>query len=154
MSSSSGAVVRHSAPRSHASWDLAEGLMPESALHDHVVALLRAILDAWATSSGAHYVARNMAIRWDPARPQVGVDPDVCVISPPPPGASEHAVTSVRTWIEGNAAPLLAVEVVSESHPRKDYTLGPEKYAASGTQELVVFDPLGSPRIRRARSCG
>lgn len=140
MSSSPGAHLQDSMPRSRASWELDEGLMPESVVHDHAVELLMAILRAWARSSGARFVARNMAVRWDASRPQVGVDPDVCVISPPPPGAD--AATSVRTWVEGNAAPLLAIEVVSENNPRKDYALGPEKYEASGTQELVIFDPL------------
>jgi hypothetical protein len=35
-----------------------------------------------------------------------------------------------------------AIEVVSEINPRKDYDVASEKYAASGTRELWVFDPL------------
>jgi hypothetical protein len=62
------------------------------------------------------------------------------VFVPAPPGAEE--LGSVRTWIPGHTAPTLAIEVVSETEPRKDYTIAPEKYAASGTKELVVFDPL------------
>ena len=42
----------------------------------------------------------------------------------------------------GHAPPALAIEVVSETNPHKDYTLGPDKYAASGTNELWIFDPL------------
>ena len=49
---------------------------------------------------------------------------------------------SVRTWIEGHTPPILAIEVVSTTNPLKDYTIAPDKYAASGTYELVVFDPL------------
>ena len=140
---SSGVSIHYSLPRSHASWDLVEGLTPESHLHNHVVGLLEAVLEAWVRSSnGAACVGRNLAIRWDASRPQVGVDPDVCVLCPPPPGASDHTLTSVRTWVEGNAAPLLAIEVVSETNPHKNYRIVPEKYAASGTRELVMFDPL------------
>jgi hypothetical protein len=38
--------------------------------------------------------------------------------------------------------PRLCFEVVSENHPYKDYAEVPERYAAMGTRELVVFDPL------------
>ncbi len=37
---------------------------------------------------------------------------------------------------------MLAIEVVSETNPHKDYVIAPDKYAASGTRELWVFDPL------------
>jgi hypothetical protein len=49
---------------------------------------------------------------------------------------------SVRTWLPGHTAPIFAVEVVSDTNPRKDYEIAPEKYAASGTGELCIFDPL------------
>ena len=114
--------------------------MPESLLHDEVVTLLRAILAAWAVEHRPCLVARNLAVRWDEAFPQVGVDPDVAVLKPPPPEG--EALRSLRAWEPGHHAPLLAVEVVSETNPRKDYVLAPDKYAASGTRELWVFDPL------------
>ena len=114
--------------------------MPESVLHDEAVALLRALLAAWAARLGSRQVVRNLAVRWDEQHPQIGVDPDVAVLSPPPPEGS--ALRSVRTWAEGHAPPLLAVEVVSETNPHKDYVIAPDKYAASGTQELWIFDPL------------
>lgn len=82
-----------------------------------------------------------MAIRWDEDEPRVGVDPDVCLLSPAPP-RTEGDVTSVRTWLDGHEPPILAVEVVSANHPRKDYVIAPDKYAASGTRELWIFDPL------------
>ena len=31
---------------------------------------------------------------------------------------------------------------MSDTNPRKDYVIAPDKYAASGTGELWVFDPL------------
>jgi len=36
----------------------------------------------------------------------------------------------------------LCFEIVSVNHPHKDYREIQERYAALGTQELVVFDPL------------
>jgi hypothetical protein len=107
--------------------------------------LLKAILAWWASGRGNMQVARNLAVRWDEEAPNVGVDPDVSVLSPPPP--AERDLGSVRTWIEGHAPPLLAIEVVSNAHPHKDYVIAPDKYAASGTRELWIFDPhLAGPR--------
>jgi len=114
--------------------------MPESLLHDEVVALLKDLLTAWASRAARSLcVARNLAIRWDEEHPAIGVDPDVCVLSPAP---ADPRLRSVRTWRDGLTAPLLAIEVVSETNPRKDYAVAPDKYAASGTRELVIFDPL------------
>jgi hypothetical protein len=31
---------------------------------------------------------------------------------------------------------------MSDTEPRKDYTIAPEKYGSSGARELVVFDPM------------
>jgi Uma2 family endonuclease len=128
------------AQRTDEAWELAEETMPESVIHDEAVELLRALLAFWARGTGADtMVARNLAVRWDEAHPKVGVDPDVCVLRPAPP--DPRNLTSVRTWLPGHDAPLLAVEVVSESNPRKDYAIAPDKYAASGTRELWIFDP-------------
>ncbi len=113
--------------------------MPESVVHDAAVELLKALLDLWAQRAGS-FVARNLAIRWVEERPQVGVDPDVSVFRSPPP---DHAdLRSVRTWMPGHAPPAIAIEVVSETNSVKDYASAPDKYAASGTSELWVFDPL------------
>lgn len=126
--------------RARAGWELSGETMPESVLHDAVVTLLRAVLEVWAGAHRPCLVARNLAVRWDESQPQVGVDPDIAVLKPPPPEGS--SLRSLRTWDTGHRAPLLAVEVVSETNPRKDYVLAPDKYAASGTGELWVFDPL------------
>ncbi len=114
--------------------------MPESVVHDQAVELFKALLDPWALREGNLQVVRNLAVRWDEEHPQVGVDPDVCVLSPPPPEGTD--LRSVRTWLPGHSAPLAALEVVSESNPHKDYLIAPDKYAASGVGELWVFDPL------------
>ncbi len=143
MSSSPRAVVgvHYTVPRGVSGWQLSDELMPESVLHDQAVELLKALLAAWAArASSSSLVVRNLAIRWNESEPRIGIDPDVCILSPPPPDVAE--LRSVRTWLAGHAPPLLAVEVVSETNPHKDYAIAPDKYAASGTGELWVFDPL------------
>jgi Uma2 family endonuclease len=133
--------IHYAVPRRGAlGWELSEETMPESVVHDQAVELLKALLAAWAAREGRAFVARNLAIRWDEAHPQIGVDPDVCVLRPPPPDAAD--LRSVRTWLPGHEPPALAVEVVSETNPHKDYTVAPDKYAVSGTSELWIFDPL------------
>jgi Uma2 family endonuclease len=127
-------------PAGGTAWELSGETMPESVVHDQAVELLRALLAWWARGRSDVQIARNLAIRWDEAHPQVGVDPDVCVLSPAPPDGAD--LRSVRTWQPGHTAPRLAVEVVSETNPHKDYLVAPEKYAASGTGELWIFDPL------------
>jgi Uma2 family endonuclease len=143
MSSSPRAVigVHYTVPLQLASWELSDGLMPESVLHDQAVELLKALLTAWAARAGGPMlVVRNLAVRWNEAEPRIGVDPDVAVLAPAPSGAQE--LRSIRTWRPGHAPPLLAIEVVSETNPHKDYAIAPDKYAASGTTELWIFDPL------------
>ena len=135
------AMLRYSVETPRDGWELGEDTMPESVIHDEAVALIKAVLVAWAAGGGRRaLIARNLAVRWDEDHPQFGVDPDVCVLTPPPPDSPD--LRSVRTWVPGHAAPTLAIEVVSDANPRKDYVVGPEKYAASGTGELWIFDPL------------
>jgi hypothetical protein len=74
------------------------------------------------------------------------VDPDVALFEPHPRG--ERNRRSVRLWQPRSAAPRVAIEVVSFHEPEKDYIDGPEKYAASGTRELWIFDPeLNGPSL-------
>lgn len=127
-------------PIGRSEWELSGEATPESVVHDQAVELLRAILAWWARGRDDVRVARNLAIRWDEALPQVGVDPDLCVLSPAPPEGVE--LRSVRTWRPGHAPPRLAIEVVSETNPHKDYHVAPDKYAACGVGELWIFDPL------------
>lgn len=134
------ARVIYDVPRSRSDWELSEEPMSESVPHAAVAKILEDVLSFWASSKGDVQIARNLAIRWDSARPKVGVDPDVCVVTPKPPDAEN--LTSLRTWLPGHAPPKLAIEVVSESNAAKDYTQAPDKYAASGTEELWIFDPL------------
>jgi Uma2 family endonuclease len=116
--------------------------VPEARSHDKAAELVRRLLDAASVRlGGSVYVTRNLALRFHEARPWVGLDPDVALYVPPPPDAEQ--LSSVRTWEAGHGAPQVALEVVSAGHPNKDYGQdGLARYAASGTGELWVFDPL------------
>lgn len=136
----SGNVVGSVSGELRPDWTLSEETLPESLLHAKIVNLLLAILEHWARGRPNVDIARNVALRWDEDRPQWGVDPDLCILDPAPP-EGERA-KSIRTWSDGHVMPHLAIEVVSESDPRKDYVVAHEKYGACGTRELWVFDPL------------
>jgi len=129
-------------------WTLDEVTVPEAHPHHRRASELEQLLERWAAASGRSiHVGGNLAIRWEEARPSIGVDPDVYMVEPAPPEGEE--LQSLRLWAPGHAPPLLAVEIVSANHPKKDYVAAPEKYAASGTKELWVFDPdLEGPRAR------
>jgi Uma2 family endonuclease len=134
--------IHYTVPRLVPGWELSDELMPESVLHDRAVEMLKALLAAWAArAANGALVVRNLAVRWDESEPRIGVDPDICVLLPAPPSDAGD-LRSVRTWVPGHAPPILAIEVVSETNPHKDYAIAPDKYAASGTGELWVFDPL------------
>jgi Uma2 family endonuclease len=121
--------------------------MPEGTLHDEAAELLKLVLKAHVARNELDaLVSRNLAIRWDQQHPGVGVDPDVALFMPRP--ADDRRRRSVRLWLPGCDAPRVAIEVVSFHEPEKDYIDGPEKYAASGTRELWVFDPeLNGPSL-------
>jgi Uma2 family endonuclease len=127
--------------------DESEEPMPEGTLHQQAMKLLQLVLEAFVARAGLDaLVACNLAVRWDKDHPGVGVDPDVALFEPHPRG--ERNRRSVRLWQPRSAAPRVAIEVVSFHEPEKDYIDGPEKYAASGTRELWVFDPeLNGPSL-------
>lgn len=128
-------------PRSRVDWEIGdEGeKVPQSEGHDLGVELLTGILRHWAKTSGAR-VCRELATRWVKENYRIGVDPDISVLLPQPPVAEEELYSN-RTWLPGHSPPLVAVEIVSRTNPVKDYSIAPDKYAASGTKELWIFDP-------------
>ncbi len=83
----------------------------------------------------------ELACRWDPAHPGVGVDPDVYIVARPLGEEGTGYIGSLRTWESGNSPPLLAIEIVSRSRPGKDYKHSPIKHDLLGTFELWIFDP-------------
>jgi Uma2 family endonuclease len=116
--------------------------VPESTAHSAVTLRIYDLLSAWAAaSSGRARVARSLAVRWLEQHPKTGIDPDVCVLDPAPQ-AFDDDLSSLCLWKPGHLPPRFCVEVVSASHPYKDYAAIQERYAALGTPELVVFDPL------------
>jgi hypothetical protein len=99
------------------------------------------LLKGWASRlSRPCQIARNLAIRWLETSPRIGIDPDVCVLDPPPPDVSE--LSSLCLWKPGHLPPSICFEVVSRNHPHKDYAELQDRYALVRTRELVVFDPL------------
>jgi Uma2 family endonuclease len=121
-------------------WLLDEEDTPESTLHDQVLDLLKLILLAWvARARRPALVARNFACRWDPSDARVGVDPDLVLVEPAPPGAGKLA--QLRIWEPGHTPPRVGVEVVSPSSTEKDYHEAPARYGCLGVSELWVFDP-------------
>ncbi len=129
-------------------WVLPEVPVPESQPHDRMLDHLKALLFAWvARTSRSAMVARNLAVRWLEKHPQVGIDPDLCLVEPAPPRAEE--LESLCLWRRGHRAPRLCIEVVSRNHPYKDYGEVHERYAACGVEELWVLDPrrLGPKKL-------
>jgi hypothetical protein len=115
--------------------------VPESIPHDAVAHRLKNLLERWVVGlERACAVPRNLAIRWLEDFPQVGIDPDVCVLDPPPPGVSE--LSSLCLWKPGHLPPSICFEIVSRNHPHKDYSELQDRYALVGARELVVFDPF------------
>jgi hypothetical protein len=122
-------------------WVLPEGTVAESIPHDVAAQRLKSLLEVWIAQGGRPRIAaRNLAIRWLESAPQVGIDPDVCLLEPPPPEVSE--LSSLCLWKPGHLPPSICFEVVSRNHPHKDYTELQDRYALVGARELVVFDPL------------
>jgi Uma2 family endonuclease len=123
-------------------WVIPEGPVPESTAHDAAVLKIFLLLSAWAAGRpGRVRAARNLAVRWLEKYPRTGIDPDVCVLDPAPE-AFDDDLSSLCLWKEGHVPPRFCVEVVSASHPYKDYTAIQERYASLGTRELLVFDAL------------
>jgi Uma2 family endonuclease len=135
--------LRYEVPVSSPHWTLDddEERMPENPLQVAICDLLKLILVAWCRRRDADaLVSGNVALRWDPLHPKVGVDPDVYLVEPSPPLG--HKSKSLRTWVKGHSPPRVAVEVVSDATADVDYNVKPAKYAASRTRELWIFDPL------------
>jgi Uma2 family endonuclease len=148
MDPDASVLVQHRVQGFSEEWVIVEQPVPEAAWHDRALELLRALLEHWIARTGRDAVVfRNLAIRVRSDRPQVGFDPDLALVSPAPPGAME--LSSLRLWDPAHHVPALVIEVVSPGHPYKDYVETPDKCAALGVRELVVFDPvLAGPKVR------
>ena len=147
VTDSSRVAVQYSLPRSLPEWELPEVPVPESPEHDEIADRLEHLLLAWLARSGrGGTVRRNLAIRWDVQNPRVGVDPDVCWIDSPPPGFFEGELDSLRLWLPGHRVPPLAIEIVSRSHPYKDYGRVQRSTRSSGCRSSGSTTRDGSAR--------
>jgi Uma2 family endonuclease len=134
-------AIRFDVPSTHPRWVLEDATVPESGPQDNATRAMDSTWQAWRSRTRRVVrIHRNLAVRWNPRNPRIGVDPDLCLLEPPP-ATPDEALSSLRTWEPGNAAPRVAFEVVSENNADKDYRDGPRKYAAAGVGELWVFDP-------------
>ena len=133
--------VLYEIPTSDPSWILLDDeKMPESVQQNEINRELADVLATWLAARGADGRAGgNIALRWDPAHPQVGVDPDVYLVEPDVPEGVR--AKSLCTWKPGHHPPRLCIEVVSERTADRDYGDRPDRYAACGVRELWVFDP-------------
>jgi hypothetical protein len=120
---------------------LEDDTVPLTALQDNAARCMQQTWELWSQEGGRDVmVSRNLAVRWDRDHPRIGVDADVCLLDPPP-ATPIRQLDSLRLWEQGNHAPRVALEIVSEETAPHDYRAGIHKHAASGTRELWVFDP-------------
>ncbi|HEX7671100.1 MAG TPA: Uma2 family endonuclease [Polyangiaceae bacterium] len=139
--SSAAIAVRYSVRAVPDTWILPEDTVPQSLPHNTAARHIEDVLIEWvARTKGNVVVARELALRWLERAPRTGIDPDVCLLMPPPPEGED--LSSLCLWKPGHVAPPLCFEVVSANHPHKDYVGIQDRYAELGTRELVVFDPL------------
>src|ERR1044071_1224288 len=132
-------VVRYALGEFRDDWIIRWEDVPESAWHDLCLELVKALLVAWVGQTQRNAaVFRDLPIRVERKRPELGFSPDVCVVEPAPSGAMD--LESMRLW--DHAPPVFVFEAVSPNHPTKDYSVAPEKCALVGVTELCVFDPL------------
>src|SRR5690606_7269863 len=140
MAESNALSLSYAVARWNPAWAVPDVPVPESPLHDGTLEYLRSLLSVWATRVGGdHRVFRNIGLRWLPAQPKVGFDPDLALV---PGGAKlSEAVRTLRLWLPEHHEPRLVIDVVSAGHPYKDYVDTPERAAAAGIPELWVYDP-------------
>jgi Uma2 family endonuclease len=109
----------------------------EDILHRWIIEMLRPLVERWLHRRGVRaLVGADQFIYYQQHAPTLRVSPDVYVL----PGIAPHTrVPSWKTWERG-IVPSFVLEVVSKDW-EKDYIEGPERYAAIGVSELVIFDP-------------
>jgi hypothetical protein len=116
--------------------------MGEDTLQRWIVELLRPLVEQWLAQRRVKaLVGADQFIYWRQHDPHRRVAPDVYVL----PGVAP--ATHVRAWKvwETGIAPSFCFEVVSRDW-EKDDTGAPERYAALGARELVIFDPAWAGR--------
>jgi hypothetical protein len=98
MSPAARVIIQYEIPRTRPDWTLPEEPVPESQPHDQTVDLLKAILLAWVARTGrSAQVARNLAVRWEPAH-QTSASIPICVSS----SRAHQRATSSIACVRGN----------------------------------------------------
>jgi hypothetical protein len=109
----------------------------EDILQRWITEVLRPLVERWLRQRRARaFVGADQFIYYQQHTPTLRVSPDVYVL---PGVAPDTRVPSWKTWERG-IVPSFALEIVSRDW-EKDYFEGPERYAALGVPELVIFDP-------------
>lgn len=80
----------------------------------------------------------DVFVEWDPNDPRARVSPDFLLLDGQDPSISPPIW---QTWLPDREPPRFALEIVSERSRTKDHDVNPLRYAALGTEELVIFDP-------------
>ena len=110
----------------------------QDSLQTLIVELLRPLIERWLAGLGTPaFVGADQFIFYKQYDPSKVVAPDVYVLPGVPP---TRRVKSWKVWKTG-IAPSLALEVVSQDEPYKDYVDAPERYRELGVKELVIVDP-------------
>jgi Uma2 family endonuclease len=110
----------------------------EDILQRWISELLRPLIERWFQQQNARaFVGADQFIYYGEHEPTLRVAPDIYVL----PGVRpDTRVTSWKTWDKG-IVPSFVLEIVSKDW-EKDYVEAPEKYAAIGVPEVVIFDPM------------
>ncbi len=141
---------RRAAPRDPTVYPVEEKV-GEDSLQRLIVELLRPEVERWLAAQGKpSFVGADQFIYYKQHDPSKSVAPDVYVLPGVP---TTRRVPCWKVWKTG-IVPSLAVEVVSQHKPYKDYVEAPERYRDLGVRELVIFDPdwdRSSERMRWQR---
>lgn len=114
--------------------------MGEDILQRWIVELLRPLVERWFRERGIRaFVGADQFVYSRQHAPTERLAPDVYVL---PDVSPDTQVTSWKIWEKG-IVPSFALEIVSKDW-EKDYIEAPQKYAAAGITELVIFDPAPS----------
>jgi len=138
--------VRYPVPLVQDAWCSRKDPCPSPRLTDAAVQRLKLLLDAWVYER-------------DDRRASRGISRSVGQKSRPPSasirrvrdraGAGGRAPAQVSGLAAEHAVPRLCFEIVSETHPYKDYAGIQDRYAAMARSSSWCFDPLlaGPPKL-------
>ena len=122
-----------------------EDLMGETAWHDHLIDYLKAVL-SWLLREQVCALYSNLNFYQTRNPGEYPVAPDLAVIK----GMAYRYIRSLALT-NGEPAPEVIFEILSEETWKKDVYEKPSKYARMGVQEYFAYDPH-EPPLRRGDS--